>query len=155
MPSAAIARSRAPTPFSARIKAIRAQNAVMDKNKDRWRVSSKITDCVRTASRPYAIGDPRGRVAVRASSSVTARMVKTLTAGFAPFELLLHGGMDRVAQNFARNELQVAAQVVKQSFDQRCKAFFQALFDQGFDLGLQPGEQRCADARRKRFDLLL
>jgi len=30
---------------------------------------SKIADCVRTASRPYAIGDPRGRAAVRARNA--------------------------------------------------------------------------------------
>ena len=33
----------------------------------------KIADCVRTDFRPYAIGDPRGRAAVRASSSTTDR----------------------------------------------------------------------------------
>jgi hypothetical protein len=75
MPRAAIARSRAPTVFSARIKTIRAENTVMDKIKDSARVLSKIADCVRTASRPCAIGDPRGRGAVRASSSATVRCI--------------------------------------------------------------------------------
>src|SRR5450756_183776 len=34
---------------------------------------SKIANCVRMGFYPYAIGDPRGRVAVRASSGTTAR----------------------------------------------------------------------------------
>jgi len=42
---------------------------VMDKNKGGLGLFlSKIADCVRTAFRPCAIGDPRGRAAVRASA---------------------------------------------------------------------------------------
>ncbi len=81
----------APTVFSARMKSASAR-----KTKFQWRqmrearyagtktrlwtraksVSgflSKIADCARTDSRPRAIGDPRGRGAVRASSSAAAR----------------------------------------------------------------------------------
>ncbi|MHB8668303.1 MAG: hypothetical protein ACYC7B_12405, partial [Burkholderiales bacterium] len=35
----------------------------------------KIPDCVRTDSGSYAIGDPRGRAAVRASSSAAVRSI--------------------------------------------------------------------------------
>jgi hypothetical protein len=35
----------------------------------------KIADCVRTDFRPYAIGDPRGRAAVRARSSAAVRSI--------------------------------------------------------------------------------
>src|SRR5450759_3084766 len=52
---------RAPTVFCVRIKTIRTQNTVMDKSKDSAGVLYKIADCVRTAFRPCAIGDPRGR----------------------------------------------------------------------------------------------
>jgi hypothetical protein len=38
---------RAPTVFSARIKTIRAENTVMDKNKDSAGVLYKIADCAR------------------------------------------------------------------------------------------------------------
>jgi hypothetical protein len=49
-------------------KRIRTKNAVMDQSKNglEWFLY-KIIDCVRTASRPRAIDDPRGRAAVRAS----------------------------------------------------------------------------------------
>jgi hypothetical protein len=57
-------------------KRIRTENAVMDKSKSEsglW--LSKIAECVRTAFCPCAIGDPRGRAAVRASSSATVRSI--------------------------------------------------------------------------------
>ena len=59
---------RAPTVSSARIKTIRAENTVMDKNKDRAGVLYKIVDCTRMAIHPCAIDDPRGRLLVRATS---------------------------------------------------------------------------------------
>jgi hypothetical protein len=63
------ARSRAPTVFSVRIKTIRTENTVIDKNKDDMGLLlSKITDCVRTAFHACAIDDPRGRFFVRATS---------------------------------------------------------------------------------------
>jgi hypothetical protein len=52
--------------FSGRIKTIRPENTVLDKNKHSAGVLYKIADCVRTAFRPYAIDDPRGRFFVRA-----------------------------------------------------------------------------------------
>jgi hypothetical protein len=54
---------RAPTVFLVRIKTIRTKNTVMDKsNNGLGLFLYKIADCVRTAFRPCAIGDPRGRV---------------------------------------------------------------------------------------------
>jgi hypothetical protein len=54
-------------------KHIRPENTVIDKSKDGLELFlSKIADCARTASRPCAIGDPRGRAAGRASSGVAA-----------------------------------------------------------------------------------
>ncbi len=57
---------RAPTGFSVRIKNIRTENPDMEKNKDSAGVLYKIIDRARTAFRPCAIGDPRGRFFVRA-----------------------------------------------------------------------------------------
>jgi hypothetical protein len=49
----------------------------MDKNNIGLRlVLHKIADCVRMSFHPHAIGDPRGRVAVRASSSAAAQCVR-------------------------------------------------------------------------------
>jgi len=45
----------------------------MDKNKNGVEVLSKIAECVRTAFGPCAIGDPRGRGAVRASAGAAVR----------------------------------------------------------------------------------
>jgi len=57
-------------------KRIRNKNAVMEKSMHGAGVLlSKIADRVRTASRPYAIGDPRGRAAVRASSCGLVRSI--------------------------------------------------------------------------------
>jgi len=61
---------RAPTVFSARIKTIRAENTVMDKNKDSAGVLYKIADCIRMSFYPCAIDDPRGRFLVRATSQL-------------------------------------------------------------------------------------
>jgi len=57
---------RAPTAFSARIKGIRPENAVLIKTKNGFGVLFEIVDCTRMAFHPGAIGDPRGRDAVRA-----------------------------------------------------------------------------------------
>jgi hypothetical protein len=59
---------RANPVFCADEKRIRTENTVIDKSNNGlgW-LLYKIADCVRTASRPRAIGDPRGRDAVRAS----------------------------------------------------------------------------------------
>jgi len=55
--------------FSVRIKTIRTENTVLDKSKDGLGLLLyKIADCVRTGFRPCAIGDPRGRFLVRATS---------------------------------------------------------------------------------------
>jgi len=62
------ALARANRDFGTDEKRIRTKITVMDKNKSGLRLLlSKIADCARTAFRPRAIGDPRGRVAVRAS----------------------------------------------------------------------------------------
>jgi hypothetical protein len=57
---------RAPTVFSVRIKGIRTENTVMDKNEGSAGVLYKIVDCARMDSYPCAIDDPRGRLFVRA-----------------------------------------------------------------------------------------
>jgi hypothetical protein len=60
---------RAPTAFLVRIKTIRTKNAVMIKSNDGLRLFLyKIADCVRMGFHPCAIGDPRGRLLVRATS---------------------------------------------------------------------------------------
>jgi len=70
MQGADIARSRAPTALSARIETIRAENAVMDKNKDSLGLLLyKIVDCERMSFYPFTIDDPRGRIFVRAISA--------------------------------------------------------------------------------------
>jgi hypothetical protein len=51
----ALARYRAPTAFSARIKNIRPENAVSVSTKDGIGVLFKIADCARTAFRPRNI----------------------------------------------------------------------------------------------------
>jgi hypothetical protein len=69
----AVARSRAPTVFLERIRNIRSKNTVLDKSNNGLGLHLyKIADCVRTAFRPYAIGDPRGRVFVRAKNGNSA-----------------------------------------------------------------------------------
>ena len=74
MPGAEFRAARANRVFRADEKRIRTENTVMVKsNNDLVLFLSKITDCVRTDFRPRAIGDPRGRDAVRASSSATVR----------------------------------------------------------------------------------
>jgi hypothetical protein len=52
---------RAPTVFSVRIKTIRTENTVMDKNKDSAEVLCKIADCARTGFRPRNIATLGGR----------------------------------------------------------------------------------------------
>jgi hypothetical protein len=60
---------RAPTLFCVRIKTIRTQNKVMVKSdKGLELFFYQTADCVRTRFRPCAIGDPRGRIFVRATS---------------------------------------------------------------------------------------
>jgi len=67
------ALARANRVFHADEKRIRMENTVMDKSRGGAGLfSSEIADCVRTASRPCAIGDPRGRAAVRASPIAAA-----------------------------------------------------------------------------------
>jgi len=67
MPRAAIARSRAPTVFLLRIETIRSKNTVMVKTKDSLGLFLyKIADRARIAFYPCTIGDPRGRIFVRA-----------------------------------------------------------------------------------------
>jgi hypothetical protein len=58
---------RANPVFGTDEKRIRTENTVIDKSEDSAGVLSKIADCAWTAFRPCAIGDPRGRAAVRAS----------------------------------------------------------------------------------------
>jgi hypothetical protein len=54
---------RAPTVVLVRINTIRTKTTVMDKSNNRFGLSLyKIANCMRTAFRPCAIGDPRGRV---------------------------------------------------------------------------------------------
>jgi hypothetical protein len=56
-------------------KRIRIENRVIDKsNNGVGLFLSKIADCVRTASRPRAIGDPCGRIFVRAESVIAVRL---------------------------------------------------------------------------------
>jgi len=70
------ALARANRVFRTDEKRIRTENTVMDKSTNGFGLLlSKIVDCVRTDSRPYAIGDPRGRAAVRARSGATVRNI--------------------------------------------------------------------------------
>jgi len=63
------ALARANRVFYTDEKHIRVENTVMTKSKGGLGLFlSKIADCVRTAFRPCAIGDPRGRFFVRAVS---------------------------------------------------------------------------------------
>jgi hypothetical protein len=64
------ALTRANRVFRADEKRIRTKNTVMDKGKDCAGVLYKIADCVRTAFRPHAIGDPRGRFFIRANKDL-------------------------------------------------------------------------------------
>jgi hypothetical protein len=48
-------------------KRIRTENTVTDKYNDSAWVLYKIVDCMRTAFRPHAVDDPRGRLFVRAN----------------------------------------------------------------------------------------
>jgi hypothetical protein len=67
---------RANRGFGTDEKRIRTETTVLDKSKIGSGLSlSKTTDCARTAFRPCAIGGPRGRVAVRASSNAAARCI--------------------------------------------------------------------------------
>jgi len=68
--------ARANRDFLTDEKHIRKEITVMDKSKIGLGLFlSKITDCARTVFRPRAIGDPRGRAAVRASSNAAARCI--------------------------------------------------------------------------------
>jgi hypothetical protein len=68
------ALARANHVFGTDEKRIRTKDMVMDKsNHGLGLLLSKIADCARTAFRPCAIGDPRGRDAVRANLVATAR----------------------------------------------------------------------------------
>jgi hypothetical protein len=72
---------RANRAFCADEKHIRTESTVMDKSSNvLGLVLYKITDCVRTDFRPCAIGDPRGRDAVRAS------VLLKRSLGFQAFE---------------------------------------------------------------------
>jgi hypothetical protein len=70
---------RAPTAFSARIKGIRAEKAVTLNPKRTAGVLSKIADCARMAFHPRAIGDPRGRFAVRATAQLCSNAKRNST----------------------------------------------------------------------------
>jgi len=60
---------RAPTTFSGRTKTIRLENVVMFKSQDGLGLFLyKIVDCARMVFHRCAIGDPRGRLLVRATS---------------------------------------------------------------------------------------
>jgi hypothetical protein len=64
----ALRAPRANHAFGTDVKRVRTKNTVIDKSRGGLDLFlSKIADCVRTAFRPCAIGDPRGRAAVRAS----------------------------------------------------------------------------------------
>jgi hypothetical protein len=70
------ALTRANRVFGTDKKHIRTKNTVMDKSNNGLRLLLyKIADCVRTAFRPHAIGDPRGRLLVRASSIAAVRCI--------------------------------------------------------------------------------
>jgi hypothetical protein len=73
MPRADLRAARANRVFCTDEKRIRAENAVIVNAKQGVEVLYKIADCARTAFRSCAIGDPRGRVAVRASASAAVR----------------------------------------------------------------------------------
>jgi len=66
---------RAPTVFGTNKKRIRTENTVLDKNKDSSGVYTRSPIAGGCAFHPPAIGDPRGRAAVRASSSATVRSI--------------------------------------------------------------------------------
>src|SRR4029077_12560442 len=130
MTEASIARSRAPTVFLERIKNIRSKNTVIDKSNDCAEVLYKIADCIRCAGFIIrTIGDPRGRFLVRAISipcnnrNAILRSsyvnTKLLSVRLTPLELLLERSIDGVAQDCARNQMQVAAQLFEQPFEQR------------------------------------
>jgi hypothetical protein len=68
----ALRAPRANRVFRTDEKRIRSENTVTDKSKGSVGVLSKIPDCVRTDLGPRAIGDPRGRAAVRASPITSA-----------------------------------------------------------------------------------
>jgi hypothetical protein len=69
MRAADLRAARANRVFRADEKRIRTKNTVMDKGSNSsGLLLSKIANCARTAFGPRAIGDPRGRAAVRASS---------------------------------------------------------------------------------------
>jgi hypothetical protein len=68
----AIARSRAPTVFLVRIETIRTKNTVPDKDNNGFGLLlSEVVDCARMGFHPCAIGDPRGRLFVRAKSKLS------------------------------------------------------------------------------------
>jgi hypothetical protein len=73
-----IARSRAPTVFLVRIKAIRTKNTVMVYSKQGAGALYKIADCARMKCHPCAIGDPRGRFCVRAKSQLCNNAARDL-----------------------------------------------------------------------------
>jgi len=71
MPPEDLRAARANRVFCTDEKHIRTENTVIDKsNNGLGLLFSKIADCVRTGSRPCAIGDPRGRILVRAKSTL-------------------------------------------------------------------------------------
>jgi hypothetical protein len=71
------ALARANRVFGTDEKRIRTKNTVLDKsNNSLGLVLYTIADCARTAFRPCAIGDPRGRAAVRASPIAAARAIQ-------------------------------------------------------------------------------
>jgi len=73
MPRADLRAARANRIFCTDEQRIRAENAVMVNTKQSVKVLYKIADYAWTAFRPCVIGDPRGRVAVRASVNAAVR----------------------------------------------------------------------------------
>jgi hypothetical protein len=70
MPQTDLRAARANRVFWTDEKHIRPENTVTVNTKQSVGVLYKIADCVRTVSRPCAIGDQRGQVFVRAKSQL-------------------------------------------------------------------------------------
>ena len=73
MPRTKLRAARANRVFCTHEQHIRAEHTVMVNPEQGVGVLYEITDRARTAFRPRAIGDPRGRVAVRASVNAAVR----------------------------------------------------------------------------------
>jgi hypothetical protein len=93
--------ARANRVFCTDEKRIRTENTVIDKSDKRLGLSLyKIADCVRMAFHPCAIGDPRGRAAVRARAVAgvrTTRIGRLLSALISGIIAAFCGSYSRTA----------------------------------------------------------